>query len=109
MAVVVKYVVVRNGKEVMTFATKKEADAHDRQLDIAEQLYEFLQTAELDIVDKTLDELTFFMAKHRDALIPLLKGSKPKDAEVPASRPKPAETSANKARKTKAGGAKAAA
>ena len=34
MAVIVKYIVVRNGEEKMTFATKKEADAHDKMLDI---------------------------------------------------------------------------
>ncbi|MFO1351474.1 MAG: YebG family protein [Gammaproteobacteria bacterium] len=42
MAVIVKYVVERNGKEIMTFASKKEADAYDRQLDIAEQLQALL-------------------------------------------------------------------
>ena len=40
MAVIVKYIVVRNGVEKMTFATKKEADAHDKMLDIADNLYE---------------------------------------------------------------------
>ncbi|HCP97002.1 MAG TPA: damage-inducible protein YebG, partial [Pseudoalteromonas sp.] len=33
MAVVVKYVVERNGVERMTFTTKKEADAYDKMLD----------------------------------------------------------------------------
>jgi len=36
MAVIVKYIVVRNGEEKMTFATKKEADAYDKMLDIAD-------------------------------------------------------------------------
>ena len=74
MAVIVKYVVVRNGKEDMTFTTKKEADAYDRMLDIAEGLYTFLQTAEVDIPDDKLDDLTFFMAKNREPLGRLLKG-----------------------------------
>ena len=47
MAVVIQYVVVRNGKEVMTFTSKKEADAHDKMLEIAEGLYDFLHQAEL--------------------------------------------------------------
>lgn len=76
MAVIVKYVVVRNGKEDMIFTTKKEADAYDKMLDIAERLYAFLQTAELDIADDQLDELTFFMAQHRDPISRLLKGGK---------------------------------
>ncbi len=32
MAVIVKYVVVRDGKEDMIFTTKKEADAYDKML-----------------------------------------------------------------------------
>ena len=44
MAVIVKYVVIRDGDEKMTFATKKEADAHDKMLDIADTLYHFLKT-----------------------------------------------------------------
>lgn len=84
MAVVVKYVVIRNGKEEMTFTTKKEADAYDRMLDIAEGLYNFLHTAEVDIADEKLDDLTFFMAKHREQMAKLLKGGKPDAAEAKA-------------------------
>ena len=90
MPVIVKYVVERNGKEVMTFASKKEADAHDRQLDIAEQLYEFLSSAGLDIPDKQMDELTFFMAQERDQLTRLLKGGRAGEGEAkkkPAGKP----------------------
>ena len=82
MAVIVKYVVVRNGKEEMTFANKKDADAHDKMLDIAEGLLGFLQTSEIDIADDKLDDLTFFMAKHRDQIGKLLKGSKTAAAEA---------------------------
>jgi dsDNA-binding SOS-regulon protein len=84
MAVLVKYVVIRNGKEDMTFSTKKEADAYDRMLDIAEGLYHFLHTAEVDIADEKLDDLAFFMAKHREQLAKLLKGGKPDASEAKA-------------------------
>jgi dsDNA-binding SOS-regulon protein len=84
MAVLVKYVVIRNGKEEMTFSTKKEADAYDRMLDIAEGLYHFLHTAEVDIADEKLDDLAFFMAKHREPLAKLLKGDKPDASEAKA-------------------------
>jgi dsDNA-binding SOS-regulon protein len=76
MAVMVKYVVVRDGKEDMIFTTKQEADAYDKMLDIAERLYAFLRGAELDIAEDTLDALTFFMAQHRDPIGKLLKGGK---------------------------------
>ena len=38
MAVIVKYVVVSDGKEDMIFNTRKETEAHDKVLDIAERL-----------------------------------------------------------------------
>jgi len=75
MAVIVKYVVVRDGKADMIFTTKKEADAYDKMLDIAERLHEFLRTAEVDIAEDKLDELTFFMAQHRESIGRLLRGA----------------------------------
>jgi dsDNA-binding SOS-regulon protein len=75
MAVIVKYVVVRDGKEDMIFTTKKEADAYDKMLDIAERLQAFLQTAEVDIAEDKLDELAFFMSQHREPIGRLLRGA----------------------------------
>ena len=37
-----KYVVVRKGEEKMAFASKKEADAHDKLLDLAEAFTDWL-------------------------------------------------------------------
>jgi dsDNA-binding SOS-regulon protein len=74
MAVIIKYVVVHNGKEDMIFTTPQEAEAYDKMLDIAERLNEFLQTAEVHIAEDTLDELTFFMAQHREPIGRLLRG-----------------------------------
>ena len=78
MAVIVKYVVVRDGDEKMTFATKKEADAHDKMLDIAENLYQFLKNDNLDISPEQLDELSLHLAKNKDTVLQLLRGGKPR-------------------------------
>lgn len=93
MAVIVKYVVAHNGKEDMIFSSKKEAEAYDKMLDIAERLYTFLQAAAIDIAEDQLDDLTFFMAQHRDHIGKLLKGGKleipdvgAKDARVPQEK-----------------------
>ncbi len=76
MAVVIKYVVVRNGEEKMTFATKKEADAHDRMLDIADNLYDFLggydDIANLD--DAQREAISLYFAKNSDQVMSILKG-----------------------------------
>ena len=52
MAVEVKYVVVRNGEEKMTFANKKEADAYDKMLDLADSLGEWLQQAPVTLEEE---------------------------------------------------------
>lgn len=91
MAVIVKYVVVRDGKDDMIFTTKKEADAYDKMLDIAEQLYRFLHTSEIDISDDQLDELTFFMSQNRDQIGKLLKGGSLDDAKSAKAEPVKAE------------------
>lgn len=74
MAVIVKYVVVRDGKDDMIFSTKKEADAYDRMLDIAERLWAFLQTSQLAIDPDQLEALAFFMAQHGEQVSRLLRG-----------------------------------
>ena len=87
MAVIVKYIVVRNGEEKMTFATKKEADAYDKMLDIADNVFDFLETAKLKLSETQLEELSLFIAGKRDTLMPILRGIKPKpDTPKPASQ-----------------------
>ena len=52
MAVVVKYVVERNGVERMTFTTKKEADAYDKMLDSAESLELMLEKVDVPLSEQ---------------------------------------------------------
>jgi len=87
MAIIVKYVVVSHGKEDMIFNTRKEAEAHDKMLDIAERLYTFLHAAELNIAEDTLEALTLFMAQQREPIGTILKGGRLK---TPAGSAQPA-------------------
>ncbi|WP_027363036.1 YebG family protein [Desulfospira joergensenii] len=80
MAVIVKYIVVRNGEEKMTFATKKEADAYDKMLDIADNLFEFLETSKIKLNETQMEAVSLLFAQNRDDLIPILRGTKPKKA-----------------------------
>jgi uncharacterized protein len=96
MAVIVKYVVVRNGVEKMTFTSKKEADAYDKELDIAEELFELMQHAELVIDESALNELALFLARQREAAIRVLKGVRSKQpseaVKVAKAQTSPPET-----------------
>jgi uncharacterized protein len=78
MTVEVRYLVVRDGKEVAMYLTKKEADEHDKMLDIASAIAGFIQQAEsLALDEDTLEELSIYLSKNREELMRLLKGVKP--------------------------------
>ena len=85
MAVIIKYIVVRNGDEKMTFATKKEADEYDKMLDIADNILEFLEESKLGLEEKQLQDMSLYMTENRNNLINLLKGSRPKKKTSPVS------------------------
>ena len=93
MSVEIRYHVIRNGKEVAMYTTKKEADEHDKMLDIAERLADFIEAAEeFNVEEAVLEELTLYLARNRVAAIQILKGTKPKPASPKTevdSKPKP--------------------
>lgn len=83
MAVVVKYVVERNGVERMTFTSKKEADAYDKMLDIAENLEGLLANIDVPLSEQQIETLSLEMAKQKDDFVNTLKGTK---ASAPAAK-----------------------
>ncbi|PVZ65001.1 YebG family protein [Pelagibaculum spongiae] len=88
MAVIVRYIVERNGVEMKAFSSKKEADAYDRQLEIAEKFSEFLDQSGLELNEDLQEELGMYLAEHAEQAVAILKGQKEKK---PASAPKPAK------------------
>ncbi|CAG9001351.1 MAG: hypothetical protein CENE_03371 [Candidatus Celerinatantimonas neptuna] len=74
MAVIVKYVVERDGVEKMIFTSKKEADAYDKMLDMADQVALFLKFADIGLNENQAEDLGFFIANNRACLNELLKG-----------------------------------
>ncbi|GIC78766.1 YebG family protein [Moritella sp. F3] len=80
MAVIVKYVVERNGVEKMTSTSKKEADAYDKMLDVADGLTDFISTSPLEIDDRLAEELALYLAQNSASLQVLLKGGQLKAA-----------------------------
>ena len=80
MAVITKYVVVRNGVELdLEFLVKKDADAYDRMLDAADNLAVYIKEAGLDIDldDAVVDAISVFLAKNGPEVTRILKGLKP--------------------------------
>jgi len=76
MAVIVKFIVVRNGEEKMTFATKKEADAYDKMLDVADNLFEFLDSSKLKLNENQLEDISLLLSENKDKVMTILRGQK---------------------------------
>ena len=66
MAVIVKFIVVRNGEEKMTFATKKEADEYDKMLDIADNVFGFLENSKIKLDETQLEAISLLLAENRE-------------------------------------------
>ncbi|CCQ12381.1 YebG, DNA damage-inducible gene in SOS regulon,expressed in stationary phase [Pseudoalteromonas luteoviolacea B = ATCC 29581] len=77
MAVVIKYVVERDGVERMTFTSKKEADAYDKMLDIAESLETLLEKVDVPLSEQQVESLALEIAKNKDEFAAVLKGGSP--------------------------------
>lgn len=64
MAVEVKYVVIREGEEKMSFTSKKEADAWDKMLDTADLLDTWLEQSPVVLEDGQREALSLWLAEH---------------------------------------------
>lgn len=76
MAVEVKYVVIREGEEKMSFASKKEADAYDKMLDLAEVLEGWLAQSPVALDEAQREQMAMWMAEQKDTLNTVLKSGK---------------------------------
>lgn len=85
MAVEIKYVVVREGQEKMSFASKKDADAYDKMLDLAEVLSDWLTHSPIALEEGQNDVLAMWMAENKDVLSTVLKSGKLPELETTAA------------------------
>ncbi|WP_202300688.1 YebG family protein [Dryocola clanedunensis] len=85
MAVEIKYVVVREGLEKMAFASKKDADAYDKMLDLAEVLGDWLQHSPVSFEDGQSDVLAMWLAENKDVLSSVLKSGRLPETEAVVS------------------------
>lgn len=96
MAVITRYIVVRNGIELdQVFSVKKEAEAYDKMLDAAENLAAFIKSSDLDlqVEEPTIDAIAILLSKNGPEVVKILKGIKPvmppseSDAETVPEKP----------------------
>lgn len=76
MAVETKFVVVRKGEEKMTFASKKEADAYDKLLDMAETFTDWLLQSGIQMDETQAEDLGLYLAEQKESVQHILRTSK---------------------------------
>lgn len=104
MAVEIKYVVVRKGEEKMTFASKKEADAHDKLLDMADAFTDWLLQSGMQMDETQAENLGLYLAEQKETVQHILRTSKlpAPDAPTADDKAEPAEADSKKIRAVKA-------
>lgn len=100
MAVITKFIIVRDGVELdQVFTDKKEAEAYDKMLDAAQNLAALIKHSDLkiDIDDKIIDDISIYLAKNAPAVTKILRSIKPikseskNSAKAPSIEGEPAE------------------
>ncbi len=71
MAVIAKWMCDRDNS---MFDSKKEADAHDKMLELAEQLSSLLQAKVSGVSDNDAEEFGIFLARNKEVLGKAIKG-----------------------------------
>ncbi len=80
MAVITRFIVVRDGVEIdRVFTDKKEAEAYDNMLDAAQNLAALIKQGDLpiDIDNETIDNISIYLAKNAPTVAKILKSVKP--------------------------------
>ena len=107
MAVITRFIVVRNGVELKAFDVKKDAEAYDNMLDAAENLAAFIKQGNLpiDLDEETIDEISVHLAKNAPEVLRILKGVKPVEtAKSPTEPAGPVASEAPESLKTESDG-----
>ena len=83
MAVESRFVVIRHGVEAKTFMDKKSADEYDKMLDMADNLADVFAQSPIDLSDSVSEELSIYLAQHREEVLVALLAKKPPNKAPP--------------------------
>ena len=75
MTIITRYVVEHKGVEKFVTTDKKEADKYDKMLEVADNLSEYIDAKGLGLDAKLLEELSIMLAKNKDTVAKLFKGT----------------------------------
>ena len=97
MAVESRFVVIRHGVEAKTFMDKKSADDYDKMLDMADNLADIFAKSSIELSDAASEELSIYLAEHRDEVLIALLAKKAPPAQVKKGTKKSVEKETDKA------------
>ena len=75
MAITTQYVVSHTGVEKLVTTDKKAADQYDKMLDVADNLAVYIEAKGIKLDEAVAEELSIMLAKNKDNLTKLLKGT----------------------------------
>ncbi|MEC9262232.1 MAG: YebG family protein [Pseudomonadota bacterium] len=75
MAITTQYVVSHKGVEKLVTTDKKAADQYDKMLDVADNLAVYIEAKGIRLDEAIAEELSIMLAKNKDNLAKLLKGT----------------------------------
>ncbi|HAU91799.1 hypothetical protein C6Y40_24070 [Alteromonas alba] len=75
MAITTQYVVSHKGVEKLVTTDKKAADQYDKMLDVADNLAVYIEAKGIKLDEAVAEELSIMLAKNKDNLTKLLKGT----------------------------------
>ena len=75
MAITTQYVVSHKGVEKLVTTDKKAADQYDKMLDVADNLAVYIEAKGIKLDEAVAEELSIMLAKNKDTLTKLLKGT----------------------------------
>ena len=75
MAITIQYVVTHKGVEKLVTTDKKEADQYDKMLETADNLAFYIAAKGIKLEDNVAEELSVLLAKHKDQVMKIFKGS----------------------------------
>ncbi len=84
MAVEIKYVVIREGEEKMSFASKKRPTLTTKCSNLAEVLNDWLVASPLEMDDVQRDTMAMWLAERKEALQHILRVGRLPEQETPA-------------------------
>ena len=79
MAVITQYVVQHRGVDKLVTTDKKAADQYDKMLNVADNLAEYISAKGIKIDEQQLEDLSIVLAKHKDAIQKVFKGTAAQD------------------------------